>query len=133
MKKLNLLKISFLILGIILFNACKKDKPSQKDLLLGTWNISSLESKTIQNNQVTEVFNYAGKDGDLITFKNDNTVSYVLDGEKDNMTFEILPNNKLLIDEDVYIINTLTKNLCALTLKIGDDKNYDEQVVNLKR
>jgi hypothetical protein len=133
MKKFNLVTICLIVLGATLFTACKKDKPSQTELLNGKWKVISVNTKDVEKGIVNNDA-YAGKVTDFITFKENNVVEIAIDGPAKAELFTLLPNNKIIIAGDEFDIKTLTANSCILFHKdFVDDKNFEEQTVTLSK
>ncbi len=133
MKKFNLLAICLIAFTGLLFTACKKDKPSQAELLRGIWGVESFESKLVENGVIKESEKYIGKAGDFVNFKDEKNLEYSLDGEKETLIYQLLENNKIFIDEELYTIVTLTSTELVLTSKSGDNLNFEEETIRLKK
>jgi hypothetical protein len=129
-------KILFpLIIAVLTVTACKKDKSEvQAPTLTGKWGIANMLNKEIVNGATMYSDNYTGTAADYMEFKTDNTLSYFVDGFGLILSYQILPDNKLKIEDDIFTIQSLTKNSASLILKESYGTNtYDEITINLKR
>ncbi len=133
MKKFNLLAICLMLLGGALFTACKKDKPTQEDLIVGKWKVATIDNESSINGNKVSSETYIGKITDFILFGNDNKVQKNIDGTEDFSEYKILPNNKIMINNEIGSIKQLTANTCTIYFISTNNNLTQEQTLNLTK
>lgn len=129
----NLILALAMIAGLIFASSCKKDKDNGLSLK-GKWNVVSIQDRYVENGTETDNDTYTGVAGDYVDFRNDNKVYSHFDGDDDVADYEILENNKVIIDEDTFEIQSLTSASARLYQKWIEDANtFEEFTINLKR
>jgi len=119
----------------LIFAACKKntDKPSSPSLQ-GKWGVVNESILDVENGITVYSNNYTGVAGDYVDFRSDNKVYSLVDGGMDTSAYQILSNNKVVIDIDTLDIQSLTTASVKLHSKVYSDVNsYEELSVDLKR
>ncbi len=129
----NLILALAMITGLIFASSCKKNKDNGLSLK-GKWNIVSTQFRHVENGTETDNYTYTGVAGDYVDFRNDNKVYSHVDGDDGVAHYEILENNKVIIDEDTLEIQSLTSASVRLYQKRIEDANtFKEIAVKLKR
>ncbi len=130
MKKI--LFILALITSIITSPSCKKNK-NDEITLKGKWNVVSIKYHEVYLGENYDD-NYTGVAGDYIDFRSGNICRVHIDGDDDTYTYEILNNDRLVIEEDTLQIQSLTSSTVLLYQKvIVNGTDYSENTINLKR
>jgi hypothetical protein len=123
------------VITTLIIAACKKnnDEPPVASLQ-NKWGIVSLNFQAIENEATVDTYNYTGVAEDYIDLRSDNKVYSLIDGSKDTSAYQILNNNKVVIDVDTFDIQSLILTSVKLYSKVYFDVNsYDENTINLKR
>jgi len=122
------------IATIIVASCSKKDSAPAGPSLIGKWSLVNLHNLEIDNGAVIDDDNYTGTAADYVEFKNDNKVYSLIDGQIDVADYQLLPDNKVLIDGETYTIQILTANSTTLYQKFSFSATlYIEVTLNLKR
>jgi len=124
------------VFGTLFLTACDKNKPVEPPApsLIGKWGVVSVHEKEIYNGAVVYDDNYTGQSADYMEFKNDNTVSFFIDGFGLILNYKLLPGNKLEISGDTLTIQSLTTNSATIYEKYDNGPNsFDETTYTLKR
>jgi hypothetical protein len=78
--------------------------------------------------------NYTGTPADYVDFRSDHKVYSSVASITDTSAYQILNNNKVVIDIDTFDIQSLTANSASLYSKVfDDDSTYSKITLNLKR
>jgi hypothetical protein len=124
----NLFILSLVVLSCYLLNACSKssNKPNDPNppatledsaaLLLGKWSLAKDSSTNIGNYYFLEGNSayypmpgiYWGKAEDYFDFKSDGKVDMYHNNQEYNYTYELYPNNKLVVFEILLSVDTAT-------------------------
>ena len=123
------------VITTLITAGCKKknDEPPVASLQ-NKWGIVSLNFQAIEDGVTVDTFNYTGVAEDYIDFRSDNKVYSLIDGSEDTSAYQILNNNKVVMDVDTFDIQSLTLTYVKLYSKVYTDVNsYDESTINLKR
>jgi nitrous oxide reductase accessory protein NosL len=124
------------VFATLLVTACnKRDAPAPPiPSLIGKWGIVNIHEKEVFNGTIVYDDTYPGQSSDYMEFKNDNTVSYYVDGFGLILNYKLLPDNKVEISGETMTIKTLTGNNATLYLKYDSGPNsFEETTYNLKR
>ena len=123
------------VFATLFVTACKKDEiEPPTPSIIGKWGIVNVHEKEIYNGAVVYDDNYTGQSADYMEFKNDNTVSFFIDGFGFILNYKLLPGNKLEISGDTLTIQSLTANSATIYEKYDNGPNsYDETTYNLKK
>jgi len=124
------------VFATLFVTACTKDKPEQppEPSLIGKWGVVGVHEKEIYNGAVVYDDNYTGQTADYMEFKNNNTVSFFIDGFGLILNYKLLPGNKLEISGDTLTIQSLTANSATIYEKYDNGPNsFDETTYTLKR
>ena len=124
------------VFATLFVTACDRDKPVQPPTpsLIGKWGVVSVHEKEIYNGAVVYDDTYTGQSSDYMEFKNDNTVSFMIDGFGLILNYKLLPGNKLEISGDTLTIQSLTANSATIYEKYDNGPNsFDETTYTLKR
>lgn len=126
-----------------LFTACgEKDEETKPDTfsIEGKWAYSLNINKQTKGGSVLYVDTTKYTGSNFITFKSDNTYSYILDnGDTDNGTWKLSNNGKRLVidagtaDADSAEIKTLTEKDLSLYFKVTDGDEIEETTAQFKR
>ncbi len=68
-----------------------------------------------------------------MTFSNSNKIYRLIHCTKDIIPYTLMPGNKIVCNEDTMVIKKLTDKFCLLDIKNGTNKNYNEQIINLRK
>ncbi|HJS56095.1 MAG TPA: hypothetical protein VJ765_16200 [Chitinophagaceae bacterium] len=122
------------VFATLFVTACKKDPPTPAPSLVGKWGVVNIHEKEIYNGAVVYDDNYTGQSADYMEFKNDNTLSFFIDGFGLILNYKLLPDNKVEISGETMTIQTLTANNATLYVKYDNGPNsFEETTYNLKR
>ncbi|HEY5968352.1 MAG TPA: hypothetical protein VIU35_10250 [Chitinophagaceae bacterium] len=124
------------VFATLFVTACTKDKQEQPPApsLIGKWGVVNVHEKGVDNGTIVYDDNYTGQPADYMEFKNDNTVSFVIDGFGFILNYKLLPGNKLEISGDTLTIQSLTANSATIYEKYDNGPNsFDETTYTLKR
>jgi len=124
------------VFGTFFLTACDKNgpEPPPAPSLIGKWGVVNVHEKGIDNGAVVYDDNYTGQAADYMEFKNDNTVSFFIDGFGLILNYKLLPGNKLEISGDTLTIQSLTANSATIYEKYDNGPNsFDETTYTLKR
>jgi hypothetical protein len=123
------------ILSLLIFAACKKnnDKPSSPSLA-GKWSLVNENIIDVENGIGVDTINYTGTPADYVDFRSDHKVYSSVATITDTSAYQILNNNKVVIDIDTFDIQSLTATSASLYSKVfDDDSTYSKITLNLKR
>ena len=124
------------VITTLVIAACKKndDTPSAASLQ-NKWGIIRVNYQAVENGVTVDTYNYTGVAEDYIDFRSDNKVYLFVDGSEDTSSYQILNNNKVVIDVvDTLEIQSLTSTSVKLYSKVYTDVNsYEENTIDLKR
>lgn len=123
------------IASVLIFAACKKnnDKPSSPSLV-GKWSLVSENIIDVENGIGVDTINYTGNAADYVDFRSDHYVYSSVASITDTSAYQILNNNKVVIDIDTFDIQSLTATAASLYSKVfDDDSTYSKITLNLKR
>jgi hypothetical protein len=124
------------VFATLFVTACDKDNPEQLPTpsLIGKWGVVNIHEKEVDNGAVVYDENYTGQASDYMEFRNDNTLSFFIDGFGLIINYKLLPNNKVEISGDTLTIQSLTANSAILYQKYDFGPNsFDETTYTLKR
>src|SRR5215213_8700419 len=127
-------KIMFsIIIAALAITACKKDKGKPASLV-NKWSVANTHIVEVLNGTVLYEDNYTGVAADYLDFRNDNKLYSSIDGSSDVVPYQLVGTDKVVIDGDTFLIQTLTANSVKLYMKDPATGNtYTEATVNLKR
>jgi len=123
------------IASALLFAACKKnnDKISSPSLV-GKWSLVNENIIDVENGIGVDTINYPGNPADYVDFRSDHKVYSFVASISDTSAYEILNNNKVVIDIDTFDIQSLTATSASLYSKVfDDDSTYSKITINLER
>ncbi|MDB5253425.1 MAG: hypothetical protein JWP27_2594 [Flaviaesturariibacter sp.] len=116
----------------ISFTACKKDKDDSS--LQHRWSVVNTHFKDVFNGATTFEDNYNGVSADYVDFRGDNRVYTYIDGTYDTANYQMLADNKVMIDTETFDIQSLTSSNATLYQKTSTSATtYSEVSLNLKR
>jgi hypothetical protein len=119
-------------IAAVTFTACKKD--NEDSSLQHKWGVVNTHFKDVFNGQTTFEDNYTGVSADYVDFRADNLVYTYIDGLYDTTSYQILANNKVMIDTETFDIQSLTSSNATLYEKTAASAaTYSEVTLNLKR
>ena len=122
------------VFATLFVTACHKDPPAPAPSLIGKWGVVNILDKEVDNGTIVYNDNYTGQTSDYMEFKNDNTLSFFIDGFGLIINYKLLSNNKVEISGDTLTIQSLTANSATLYHKDENGVNsYEETTYNLKR
>jgi len=123
------------VIATLFVTACKKtETPAPAPSLIGKWGVMNIHEKEVDNGAVVYDDNYTGQAADYMEFKNDNTLSFFIDGFGLILNYKLLPGNKLEISGDTLTIQSLTANSAIIYEKYDNGPNsFDETTYTLKR
>lgn len=130
-------KIMFSILGLCLLAlvSCQKDspEPTTQQKISGVWKMEkAIDEYYRPVNTLIDTDETTGRDGDAVEFK-DNGVVYIyskIDGD-DQTTYEILSDNTIKIEDEIYTITKLTAtelNLFQDHTEPGSDERFVQRI-----
>jgi hypothetical protein len=112
----------------------KKDSAPEAPSLIHKWNLVNAYYIEMDNGTVIDEDNYVGTTADYWEFKSDNKFYSLVGGQKDTVDYQLLPDNKVMIDGDTATIQELTMNSAKLYQKYSlSADTYFEYTINLKR
>jgi hypothetical protein len=123
------------IFTALIFAACKKnnDKPSSPSLE-GKWRLVNENVIDVENGIGVDTINYTGIPADYVDFRSDHNVYSFVAGSLDTSAYQILNNNKVIIDVDTFDIQSLGSASAQLYSKVfDDDSTYSQITLNLAR
>ena len=123
------------VFATLFVTACNKPPtPEPAPSLIGKWGVVNIREKAVDNGAVVYDDNYTGQASDYMEFKNDNTLSFFIDGFGLIINYKLLPDNKVEISGDTLTIQSLTANSAILYQKYDNGPNsFDESTYTLKR
>ena len=127
-------KIMFSIAIVTLvITACKKEKDKPASLV-NKWSVVNTRVVEMVNGTVLYEENYTGVAEDYVDFRSDNKLYSSIDGVSDVVPYQLIGTDKVVIDGDTFLIQSLTTNSVKLYMKEPAAGNtYIEASVNLKR
>jgi len=126
--------ITTLVAFVILFCSCNKSDDDPVVTLEGKWNVESTVYKEYVNNALISTTT-APADGTTFDFQKNGHLIITHPGNVvESLTYSILANSKVKIEDDTLDIKTLLASTASLFIRqdyaAGE---YDEVLVNLKR
>jgi hypothetical protein len=133
--KISIMKrILFLIaIATMAIAGCKKDKPKAASLV-NKWSVTNTHIVEIVSGLVFYEERYTGVAADYLDFRNDNKLYSSIDGSSEVVPYQLIGDDKVVIDGDTFVIQSLTFNSVKLYMRDPATRNtYVEATVNLKR
>jgi hypothetical protein len=127
-------KILFSIaIATLALTACKKDKDKPASLV-NKWSVADTHIVEIVSGLVFFEDRYTGVAADYLDFRSDNKLYSSIDGSSDVVPYQLVGTDKVVIDGDTFLIQSLTLNSVRLYMRDPATGNtYIEATVNLKR
>jgi hypothetical protein len=122
----------WIVIATLTFTACKKDKPEAS--LVNKWSVADTHIVEIIDGLVFHEEHYTGVAADYLDFRNDNKLYSNVDGSSDVVPSQLVGDDKVVVDGDTFLIQSLTTNNVKLYMRDPATGNtYIEATVNLKR
>jgi len=123
----KILTLSVFAAVLMMFGtACKKDSKSPQELVMGKWNLTTIEWKEVDNGVTDgETDDYTG-DGEFLDFRSDGKVYVNMFGDVDTLSYEVLSAKQLKLDGETIDLSTLSEKKMTFYYKETDpDYTYE--------
>jgi len=121
----NLLFTGLALMMVLGISSCSKEKTT-KNKITGTWDLDKTMYKYTSDGEVIDQGTEQNEEGDQVTFNEDGTYEVIIGGSKDNGTYKIEGDDKIIIDDEALEIQELTNSSLILYGKEVEDVDVYE-------
>lgn len=121
----NLLFTGLALMLVVGMSSCSKEKTT-KNKITGTWDLDKTMYKYTSDGEVIDQGTEQAQAGDQVTFNEDGTYEVNIDGSKENGTYTIEGDDKIIIDDETLEIQELTNSALILYGKDVEDADVYE-------